>query len=236
MNFSFSFMLIALRAASAKIPVTLMIAAYPLVLGMILGLLIALARFFQTPVLSFIFRWLVTIFKGIPVVLLLLVIYVGAAMSYDSIMQSLGLNFTFKDLNKVIIAIFSLTVYSSIALSEVFRGALASVKKGQFDAGYAMGLTKVQILRRIVLPQAIPVSLPMMCNILIGLTKAAALASMVAVVDVMNAAVISATTNYRFLEAYCAAAIIYWVICIVIERVFFALEKISGRTIRDVNV
>ncbi|GHT80087.1 hypothetical protein FACS1894130_10640 [Spirochaetia bacterium] len=83
-----------------------------------------------------------------------------------------------------------------------------------------------------MLPQAIPVSLPMMSNVLIGLTKAVALASMVAVVDVMNAAVIAATTNYRFLEAYVAAAIIYWAICFIIERVFFALEKISGQKIR----
>jgi L-cystine transport system permease protein len=114
----------------------------------------------------------------------------------------------------------------------VFRGALASVKKGQYDAGYAMGLTRAQVLIRIVLPQAIPVSLPMMGNIFISLTKAVSLASMIAVVDVMVAAVVSANSNYRFLEAYVAAAIIYWAICVVIERIFLWLEKITGNTIR----
>jgi L-cystine transport system permease protein len=54
----------------------------------------------------------------------------------------------------------------------------------------------------------------------------------VSVVDVMNAAVIAASTNYRFLEAYVAAALIYWALCVIIERVFIALEKFSASTIR----
>jgi L-cystine transport system permease protein len=221
-------MLIALGAAAAKIPVTIALAIFPLLIGLVLGLLIALARFFNAPALAFLLRWLVTIVKGIPVVLLLLVFYVVSASLYDPLMAALGLPFTFKGLNKGIIAAAALSVYASIGLSEVFRGALASVKKGQYDAGFAVGLTKSQLLRRIVLPQMVPVSLPMVCNILIALTKAAALSSMVAVVDVMNAAVITATGNYRFLEAYVAAAIIYWGICLVIERLFALLERISA--------
>jgi L-cystine transport system permease protein len=232
MNFSFSFMLTALSAAASKIPVTIVLAICPLAIGIVFGLLIALVRFFRVRVLASLFRALVTIIKGVPVVLLLLVFYVVCAFMYDPFMRSLGLPFTFKVLNKASIFVAALSVYSSIGLSEVFRGALASVKKGQFDAGYAMGLTKAQVLTRIVLPQALPVSLPMMGNILIALTKAVSLASVVAVVDVMNAAVITATSNYRFLESYIAAAIVYWGICLVIERVFLALEKITGNTIR----
>jgi L-cystine transport system permease protein len=236
LNFSFSFMLTALRAAAVKIPVTLTLAVIPLLTGLAFGLLIALARFFRVRFLAGLFRWLVTIVKGIPVVLLLLVFYVVSANMYDPLMGALGLPFTFKGLNKAVIAMAALSVYATIGLSEVFRGALGSVKKGQYDAAFAVGLTKFQVLRRIVLPQAIPVSLPMMSNILIALTKAAALASMVAVVDVMNAAVITATGNYRFLEAYVAAAIVYWGLCLVIERVFGVLEKISARKMRDVSV
>jgi L-cystine transport system permease protein len=232
MNFSFPFMLTALGAASSKIPVTLVLALCPLAIGIVFGLFIALIRFFHVRVFSSLFRALVTVVKGVPVVLLLLLFYVVCAFTYDPFMRSLGLAFTFKTLNKAIIFVAALSVYSSIGLSEVFRGALSSVKKGQYDAGYAMGLTKAQVLTRIVLPQALPVSLPMMGNILIALTKAVALASVVAVVDVMNAAVITATSNYRFLEAYVAAAIVYWGICLVIERVFLRLEKITGNTIR----
>jgi L-cystine transport system permease protein len=226
-------MLTALMAAAAKIPVTVVLALIPLAAGMVFGLLISLVRFYRVRFFAELFRWLVTVIKGIPVVLLILVFYVASAILYDPLMQILGLPFTFKGLNKALIFIASVSIYASIGLSEVFRGALASVKKGQYDAGYAMGLTEFQLLRRIILPQAFPVSLPMMSNVLIALTKTAALASIVSVVDVMNAAVITATTNYRFLEAYVAAAIVYWGICLVIERVFFVLEKISARTIRE---
>jgi L-cystine transport system permease protein len=227
-------MLIALRAAVSKIPITVSLALISLLIGIVFGLLIALARFFRIRFLAFLFRWLVTIIKGIPVVLLLLVFYVLTANIYDPLMASLGLPFTFKVLNKAIIAVAAFSVYSSIGLSEVFRGALASVKKGQYDAGYAMGLTKPQVLIRIVLPQAFPVSLPMMSNVLISLTKAAALASVVAVIDVMSAAVITATSNYRFLEAYVAAAIVYWGICLIIEGVFRFLEKTAAGKMRAV--
>jgi L-cystine transport system permease protein len=235
-NFSLSFMLTALNAAALKIPVTILLAVIPLLAGLAFGFLIALVRFFRVRVLAGLFRWLTAVVKGIPVVLLLLLFYVGCANMYDPLMGALGLPWTFKALNKAAIAAAALSIYASIGLSEAFRGALASVKKGQYDAGFAAGLTAFQLLRRIILPQALPAALPVICNILIALTKAAALASMVAVVDVMGAAVISATGNYRFLEAYVAAAVIYWGICVVIERFFSVLEKISARRIRGAPV
>ncbi|MDR1251048.1 MAG: amino acid ABC transporter permease [Treponema sp.] len=225
MNFSFSFLLTALTAALAKIPVTLLLAAAPMFTGCAIGLFIALVRFFRVPVLAFLFRWGVTIVKGIPVVLILLVFYVWAAVFYEPVMRFFGIPAAFKTLDKALIAMAAFSVYAVVGLSEAFRGGLASVKKGQFDAAFASGLDLRQTLLRIVLPQALPASLPMMGNIFIALTKAAALASMVSVIDVMNAAVISANNNYRFLEAYVAAALIYWMICVIIEKLFFALEK-----------
>jgi L-cystine transport system permease protein len=65
----------------------------------------------------------------------------------------------------------------------------------------------------------------MVSNITLALVKAVAIASVVSVVDVMTAAVVEASESYRFLEAYVAAAIIYWVICVVIERIFIITEK-----------
>ncbi|MDR1353319.1 MAG: amino acid ABC transporter permease [Treponema sp.] len=231
MNFSFSFLLTALAAASAKIPVTLLLSTAPMLAGCAIGLGIALVRFFRLPVLAFLFRWGVTIVKGIPVVLILLVFYVWTAVFYEPVMGFFGVTAAFKNLNKALIAIAALSVYAVVGLSEAFRGGLAAVRKGQFDAAFAAGLDLRQTLLRVILPQALPASLPMMGNIFIALTKAAALASMVSVIDVMNAAVISANNNYRFLEAYIAAALIYWMICIIIEKLFFALEKyFAGKT------
>jgi L-cystine transport system permease protein len=236
MNFSFSFLLTALAAGAKKIPVTLLLSSAPMLSGCVIGLFIALARFFRVPVLAVLFRWTVTIVKGIPIVLILLVFYVWAALLYEPAMRFLGIEAAFRNLNKALIAIAALSVYAIVGLSEAFRGGLASVKKGQFDAAYAAGLNLRQTLLRIVLPQALPAALPMMGNIFIALTKAAALASMVSVIDVMNAAVISANRNYRFLEAYVAAALIYWAICVLIEKIFFMLEKYFARKTGNIHV
>lgn len=229
MNFSFSFFLTALAAGAEKIPVTLFLSALPMLAGSITGLAAALIRFFRVPVLSFLVRWLVTIIKGVPVVLVLLVFYVWAALFYEPAAALFGIKASFKNLDKTLIAAAALSVYASAGLCEAFRGGLASVRRGQFDAAYASGLNPGQTLRRIVLPQALPAALPMMGNVCIALTKAAALASMVSVIDVMNAALISAGSSYRFLEAYAAAALIYWGICAAIGAVCSALEKYFAR-------
>jgi L-cystine transport system permease protein len=235
MDFDFSFFLVAMRGSIQAIPVTLIIAIAPILLGAILGLPIALIRFFEIKILSPIFKWAVTLLRGIPIVLILLVLYLVTATSYDNIMKALHLPFEFKDFNKAVVAIVALTLAATAALSEVFRGSLAGVKKGQFDAAHSIGLTWFQVLSRIIIPQAIPISLPMICNVLIGLLKAAALASMVSVVDVLNGSLITANANYKYLEAYIAAACVYWAISLCIERIFLLVEKISGQKLREVK-
>ena len=121
---------------------------------------------------------------------------------------------------------------ATINSSEIFRGAFAAIKKGQFDAAKSMGMTNLQTIRRVLLPQAIPISLPMFSNLLISLVKASSLASMVSVVDVFAAAKITAQQNYRFLEAYVAVAVIYWGISLVIEKGAQLLEERMTRKLR----
>ncbi|MDR3313747.1 MAG: ABC transporter permease subunit [Oscillospiraceae bacterium] len=222
---SFSFLLTALWAAAQKIPTTLVLAVAPFLIGALVGLPLALARFFRVPVLRRVLNVGVNIIKGVPVALMLMVFYVLCSSFFDPVMQQLHLPFAFRDFNKALIAIAALSVYAAAALSEVFRGALAAVRKGQYDASYAAGLSNAQALRRVILPQALPASLPMACNIFIALIKAAAMASLISVIDVMNAAVNAAGGNYRYLEAYIAAALVYWGLCIAAERLFRLAER-----------
>ncbi|MDN6545522.1 MAG: ABC transporter permease subunit, partial [Enterococcaceae bacterium] len=142
----------------------------------------------------------------------------------------------FKDFNMIWIAIFALSILSIINSSEIFRGAFSSIKKGQFDAAKSLGMTNFQTIRRVLLPQAFPVSVPMFSNLLITLVKASALASMVSVVDVFAAAKISAQQNYRFLEAYIAVAIIYWIISLIIEKGAQLFEQRMNRKLRRASL
>ncbi|GHV49018.1 L-cystine transport system permease protein TcyM [Clostridia bacterium] len=236
MDFDFAFFGKAALEGVKALPVTFEIAILPIIFGTVFGLPIALVRFFRIRFLSPLFKWLVTFIRGIPVVLILLIFYLVTAHTYDDIMQSLHLPFQFKDLSKSLVAVAALTVASTAALSEVYRGSLAAIKKGQFDASYAVGLTKMQTLRRIILPQVVPVTLPMLCNVIIGFIKAASLASMVSVVDVLQGSLIAATENYRYLEAYVAAAVVYWAISVIIERGFLVIERHTGLKIREAKV
>jgi L-cystine transport system permease protein len=234
MDFSFSFMLECLAAGAQKIPITLLLAFFAVLFGSVFGAIVALIRFFEVPVASHIFKWLITILKGIPIILILLIVYVLTADHFNDVMQAIGIDYTFRQFNKAIIAVVALSILATVGLSESFRGALSSVKKGQYDAAYSIGLTKWQALLEIVLPQAFPISIPTLCNYMIGLFKAGALLGTITVVDIMNGALIPANSNYRFLEGYAAAAVIYWFISAIMEKVFAVVEKRFAGKVREV--
>ena len=232
MSFKFEVMIQSLKVASQYISTTLFMAITAIVIGVILGLGIALIRLYRIKGLSQFFQVVVTLLKGIPMVLIILALYLIASKQFDVWSESMNWSLRFRDFNMVWIAISALSLLATINSSEIFRGAFAAIKKGQFDAAKSMGMTNLQTIRRVLLPQAIPISLPMFSNLLISLIKASSLASMVSVVDVFAAAKITAQQNYRFLEAYVAVAVIYWGISLVIEKGAQMLEQRMTRKLR----
>lgn len=232
MSFKFEVMIQSLLVASQYIGTTLFMAITAIVIGVILGLGIALIRLYRIKGLSQFFQVVVTLLKGIPMVLIILALYLIASKQFDVWSESMNWSLRFRDFNMVWIAISALSLLATINSSEIFRGAFAAIKKGQFDAAKSMGMTNLQTIRRVLLPQAIPISLPMFSNLLISLVKASSLASMVSVVDVFAAAKITAQQNYRFLEAYVAVAVIYWGISLVIEKGAQMLEQRMTRKLR----
>lgn len=232
MDFDFPFMLKALKAALEYLPTTLLLGFLPLILGSIIGFVIALVRFYQIPILSTFFKWFVTIFKAIPVILILLVTYIISSDMLDQIAKAQSWDINFKNIDRRWVAIFALTLYAMSGLSEVFRGALSAIPKGQFDAAYSIGLSKKQVIRRVVIPQVFPIAFPMINSTLISLIKASSLVSMVSVVDILNGALIEANVNYRFLEAYVAASFIYWPVCAALEGISSGYERYFSRSKR----
>ncbi len=232
MSFDFGIMIHSLLTASQYIGVTLFMALASLAIGMFAGLGIALIRLYKVTGLAPLFQVLVTVLKGVPIVLIILSMYLIASRQFDGWSESIGWTLRFKDFNMIWIAIVALSILAAINSSEIFRGAFAAIKKGQLDAARSIGLSNLQTIRRVLLPQALPISLPMFSNLLISLIKASALASMVSVVDVFAAAKITAQQNYRFLEAYVAVAVIYWAISILIEKGTGFLEERMTRKLR----
>jgi L-cystine transport system permease protein len=213
-GFSFPFMLQTITVALGAIPRSLSIAFQAVGVGIVFGLPIALLRFFNVKFVAPTFKWIITIFKGIPIILLFLTVY---------LLLSSGAKGT--RVSSTMAAVIALSIPAAIGMSEIFRGALESIDKCQFDAAFAVGHTNIAMFFRIILPQMVPVSLPMTGNVCIGMIKAVAVATIIGVADILNTALMEATINYRYLEAYFAAAFIYWGLCILIERLFMYIEK-----------
>ncbi|MCM3570288.1 ABC transporter permease subunit [Neobacillus mesonae] len=180
-------------------------------IGIILAVLTALARLSSIKVLNWIARFYVSIIRGTPLLVQLFIIFYG--------LPNLGL--TINPLPSAIIG-FSLSVgaYSS----EIIRAAILSIPKGQWEAGFSIGMTYTQSLKRIILPQAARVSIPPLSNSFISLIKDTSLASLVLVSELFRKAQEIASTSYEFLLLYTEAAIIYWVICTILSFIQGRLE------------
>lgn len=225
MSFDISFMITALKEAIKYIPITLVLAAIPLIIGSIIGTVIAVIRIYDVKVLSKLVQIFVVIIRGIPLVLILYIVYFEVPKWFDTIAAKFNWSIHSKDINVIYIAIVAISISAIANISETIRAGLISVGKGQFEAAYSVGLTRSQTLRRIIIPQALPVIIPSLCSNFIGLIKGSSIAYLVAIVDIMNGALITATANYKFLEAYIAAAIVYWALCVCIEKGSFIIEK-----------
>lgn len=232
MSFHIDVMVQTLIVASGYIWITLWMSGLALVIGSALGLIIALARYLNLPLLAQFFRWTIPVCKGIPIVLIILGSYLIASKTFDRMAIAMHWTLRFKDFPMMTIVIGALSFMAMINSSEIFRGVFQAVKKGQLDAARSLGMTRRQLIFRVLLPQAFPAAVPMLSNLLIQIVKASALASMVSVVDVFSAAKITAQQNYRFLEAYIAVAIVYWVLSILIEHGTTVYEKVQTKKFR----
>ncbi|CAN7477526.1 amino acid ABC transporter permease [Rossellomorea sp. LjRoot5] len=188
-----------------SIPLTLISFA----LGMILAVLTALARLSNISILRGIARFYVSAIRGTPLLVQLFIIFYG--------LPTLGIKF-----DPFPSAIIAFSLNKGAYSSEIVRAAIQSIPKGQWEAGYSIGMTYSQALKRIILPQATRVSIPPLANSFISLVKDTSLASLILVTEMFRKAQEIAATNYEFLLMYMEAAVLYWIIC-------FILSVIQGR-------
>ncbi|MDU4961851.1 MAG: amino acid ABC transporter permease [Sporomusaceae bacterium] len=229
MIFDFQYVVAAFKVAVQYIPVTLALSVIPLLIGIALGTLIAVARKFRVRFIGRAADLIIPVVKGIPLVLHLFIINFLVLKPFDALAKWYSWADMFRLMDKTYIGIIAMSIYAVIVVSETMRSALLSVNDGQYEACYSVGLTKWQALRRVVLPQAFPFAVPVLCNNFIGLIKGSSIVYLIMVVDVMNGALTAAQINYRFLEAYIAAALIYWAMCLAVERVSLRLERYFNR-------
>ncbi len=195
-------------ALTGTIPLTL--ASF--VLGLALGLVVALMRLSRVRVVSGIARAYVSVIRGTPLLVQLFVIFYG--------LPSVGV--TIDPWPSAIIA-FSANVGGYAA--EVIRAAIQSVPKGQWEAAHMIGMSNRLALRRIILPQAARVSVPPLSNTFISLVKDTSLASLILVTELFREAQQIAAGTGEFMTLYVEAAVIYWVICLFLSSGQSVLER-----------
>ncbi|MCI4657004.1 amino acid ABC transporter permease [Cryobacterium algoricola] len=191
---------------------TIPLALVSFALGLVLALALALMRLSRLRWLSAIARVFISIVRGTPLLVQLFVIFYG--------LPSLGL--LIDPWPSAVIA-FSINVGGYAA--EVIRAAILSVPQGQWEAAWMVGMSRRKALTRIILPQAARVSVPPLSNTFISLVKDTSLASLILVTELFRQAQKVAAFSQEFMLLYLEAALVYWVICLVLSTVQSRLEK-----------
>lgn len=195
---------------------TLVLGVVSFILGSALGALIALARISGLRLLRGIAIVYVSIFRGTPLLIQILLIYFG--------LPQLGIR-----LEPVPSAILALTLFSAAYLSENFRGGILGVDVGQWEAANSMGMPYWRTLRRIVFPQAIRIATPAVGSRFIALMKDTSLASVVTVVELTRVAESIGSSTFRYMEAFFVIGAVYWVINTLLSAGQGVLERRMGR-------
>jgi len=207
------------------LPVTLQLTAVAMLIGWIFGFLLAMVKKKKIPVLSQLAAVFVSVMRGTPIIVQLYLSYFGIPILLKYINFYRGTNFNINTVPPIVFAMIALGLNQSAFDSEIIRAALGSVDKGQIEAAKSLGMTRLQILRRVTFPEAMVVALPSLGNSLISLIKGTSLAFTCSVVEMAAEAKIMGGNSYRYFEAYCSLAIIYWVLTFLIEKIFTYLEK-----------
>lgn len=195
--------LIPFAIAALKITIPLAIASFSL--GLILALITALARLSDQFILRRIAQFYVWVIRGTPLLLQLFIIFYG--------LPSIGITF-----NAYVAAIIAFSLSVGAYGSETIRAAIESIPKEQWEAGQTIGMTHVQILTRIILPQAARVSTPPLFNTFISLVKDTSLAASITVVELFRKAQEIAGVTFEPLWLYAEAGLIYLIICTVLSH------------------
>lgn len=219
-----------------RLPITLSIAIGSLIFALIIGVGTALLRIYKVPVLNWIVIFYVSAVRGTPLLVQLYLVFYGIpkVIYFIQVNYNLFVNIDINVIPPEVYALLAFSINLGAYLSETFRSAIESVDKGQFEAARAIGLSSTQMMLKVIFPQALSVAIPNLGNMFIATLKDTSLVFIIGVVDIMGQAKILGSRGLAFFEVYIATAIIYWIVCIVFERVLVLIEKRSRKYERGI--
>lgn len=209
----------------AYLPVTLFITFFSMLLGVMLGLIIAIIKMNKIPILSQMAMIFVSFIRGTPLIVQLYLSFYGIPIILRYINYYYHTDLNINSVPPMLFVLIAFSFNEAAYNSETIRAALQSVNKGQIEAAQSLGMTYGQLLRRIIIPEAFIVALPNLGNALIGLLKGTSLAFVCSVTEMTGRGKTLAGHSYRYFEVYISLALIYWALTIIIELIVRYLEK-----------
>ena len=210
--------------------VTLLVGVFSLGVAVVLGLLGSWGKLSSSPVARAVAGTYTTVIRGVPELLLILIVYYGTPTLIQNIAESLGHDITL-DINPLVAGIATIGFIYGAFATEVFRGAVLAVPKGQLEAAHAYGMNRAQVVRRVLLPQVMRFALPGLGNLWMELIKATALISVIGLPELVRNAQIAAGSTRAPFTFFFAVALIFLGITAVSMLVLQRMEKWSNRGI-----
>ncbi|AFO89718.1 MULTISPECIES: amino acid ABC transporter permease [Phaeobacter] len=196
------------------VPLTLFMAVVAMVLALVLASLLAVERVLRIPVLDQLVVLFISFFRGTPLLVQLFLFYYGLPQVLSVLTQ----------INGVSAAIMGLTLHFAAYMAESIRAAILGVDRSQWEAAQSIGMTRGQMMRRIVLPQAARIAAPTLVNYFIDMIKGTSLAFTLGVTEMMGATQKEAAGSFLYFEAFLVVAVIYWILVEALSLVQRRLE------------
>ncbi|WP_062515369.1 amino acid ABC transporter permease [Halobacillus sp. KGW1] len=198
------------------VPYTLLLAVTGMLIGLVLGFFLALARGSERRWLRWPARFYISFMRGTPILVYLFVLYFGLPIA--------GIKLT-----ATAAAVIGFGTNSAAYIAEINRASLNSVSSGQWESARALGFTYWQTIRRIITPQSTRIAIPPLGNVFLDLLKATSLAAMISVPEILNKAQIAAGRTVDSMTMYITAALIYWPLTMLFSALQDYLEKRYNR-------
>ncbi len=229
----FEFLARIIPQIAAGLPTTLLLVAQSLALGFVLAVLVALMRLSANSLASGFAYGFVYVFRSTPLLVQIFLIYYGSGQ-FRPFLEDVGLWVFFRD--AWFCAVLALTFNTAAYTSEIIRGGIQSVPRGEIEAGRAVGMSALQLFRRVTFPIAIRQALPAYGNEVILMVKASSLASTITILEITGIAKTIIASTFRPVEVFIVAGALYLAInfCVtqairLAERRLAARSSVSGK-------
>lgn len=193
---------------------TLLISAVSFLIAILIGTILALCNHFKLKFLTTFTKVYISFFRGTPLMVQIFLFYFGLPKIIEPM----------KNCSPYTALIVCLGFNSASYICEIIRGSINSIDKGQYDACKAFGLSKFQIMKRIILPQALIPAIPPIASSLVDIIKGSSLGLTIGVLDVMGIAQVEAASSFKYFEVYIATISLYWILSIVLNTIQNKIE------------